>query len=212
MINPNDISKQVNTRSIFSSTANIIRAFNLQHVKLPDSRNNSYTKEQVQSGYVTPDYTRDSRSGFGKVPIFVDLILHGGYYVDNITQKEVTYPEIRFDTVLVSVDFAQRVVKTEIQGRDGTVKEYIGKDDATITIQGVITGSNGVYPQEDVNALIQWIYAPVTKSVECGFLQNMGINWIVVEGASIPQVAGGYSYQQFSINCVSDLPVEFLLT
>jgi len=105
-----------------------------------------------------------------------------------------------------------RVIKTEIQGRDGTVKEYIGRDDAHITINGVITGSNGVYPREQVKALKEWLDAPVSKSIVTWWLDNLGISEIVVENYTIPQVQGGYSYQMFSIDAISDIPVQLRIT
>jgi len=36
----------------------------------------------------------------------------------------------------------------------------------------------------------------------------LNIDNIVVEDYSIPQVEGGYSYQMFTINAISDFPVE----
>lgn len=170
-------------------------------------------------------------------PIYTDLVLMGVTYTDNLTGKPVTLendryvgstnskapPEgvgngigssfyMRLDTVLITVTKPQRVIKTEIQGRDGTVKEYIGADDARITINGIITGNNGVYPKDEVARLRAWLEAPVTKPVVSWWLGNLGVDNIVVENHSIPQVQGGYSYQMFSIDAVSDFPVELKIT
>ena len=106
----------------------------------------------------------------------------------------------------------RKIIKTEIQGRDGTVKEYIGKGDAEITVNGIITGKNGVYPRSQVNELKKWLDAPVSKGVLSWWLQNLGINNMVVNSFSIPQVQGGYSYQMFSFSASSDAPVELRIT
>jgi hypothetical protein len=174
---------------------------------------NSYEASKLSQSYQSPDAPLNTRSAdyLGTslgTPVFADLTLLGGKYTNNITGEVVTYPEIKLATVLLTVSFASRIVKTEIQGRDGTVKEYIGQDDAKVSVQGIITGWNGHYPAYEVNLLNEWRRAPVSKSVVSAYLQNLGINNLVVESFDLPQIAGGYSYQTFSIECISDAPVE----
>ena len=191
---------------IVSTTMALVRAFNLQNVHVPDARKNKYNSETLKSGYDSPDNKLyDSPLG---TPVFADVTLRGGTYVDNITGNTVKFDELQYAAVILTVSFTSRIIKTEIQGRNGTVKEYIGEDDAKVTIQGVICGSNGVYPAEDVARLNEWRRAPVAKSVTSKFLQNLGIDNLVVESFDVPQIAGGYSYQTFTIQCISDLPVE----
>jgi hypothetical protein len=223
------INKDINV------TNSLIKAFNLQNVKVQDSRNpnkyqagisklnvqpvsaNPYKADTVQANYIQQDETRPAKmSGMGGIPTFVDIVLTGpsgnpnttDTYTDNITGKQVEIPTIYFEAVICTVEFAMNIVKTPIQGRNGTVKEYIGQDDAKITFNGVICGTNGVYPKSDVAALYKWAQSPVSKGVVCGYLQNLGITNVVVESISIPQTIGGYSFQQFSLHCISDLPVE----
>jgi len=186
----------------------LVRVFNLQNVHITDSRTSQYPQISLKS---TPDLTRPAAmAGMNGIPTFVDLVLNGGIY-DTTAKKGIIYPTIKFEAVIMTIEKTARIIKTEIQGRDGSVKEYIGKDDSKITIQGVITGDNGVYPKTAVNALMQWWEAPVTKSITCPFAQNLGITNIVAEDISIPQVSGGYSYQQFTINCISDIDVNLII-
>jgi hypothetical protein len=209
----NNINQQLN---IVANTAGLIRALNLKNIHVPDARDNKYnpsvlsgdpTKSGADIALNTPQ--NQYNENLLGTPIFADLTLNGGVYYDNLLKKDVTFPTIRFATVIMTVDFVARIIKTEIQGRDGSVKEYIGQDDAKIAIQGVITGYNGHYPQNEVNLLNLWRKAPVAKAVTSTFLnQTLGINSLVVEDCSLPQVAGGYSYQTFTMNCISDLPVE----
>jgi hypothetical protein len=198
------------TFPIIATTGALIRAFNLQNVRVPDVRKNEYDTSKLATNYVEGDpKLYDSVLG---TPVFADVTLKGGSYTDIITNKVVTYPELRYDAVLLTIDFAARIIKTEIQGRNGTVKEYIGEDDAKISIQGIICGTNGHYPAFEVAQLNDWRRAPVSKAVVSTFLQNLGIDSLVVEDFSLPQVAGGYSYQTFTISCVSDLPVELKIS
>jgi hypothetical protein len=198
------------TVPIVATTAALARAFGIRAVKPTEQKGDEYQKSKAQAGYKAPDAKLyDSILG---TPVYADITLVGGTYTDNITGKAVEFPTLRFDSVILTVDFAARIVKTEIQGRNGTVKEYIGEDDASVSIQGVIVGHNGHYPALEVSSLNEWRKAPVAKAVTSTYLQNLGITNLVVEDCSIPQIAGGYSYQTFTINCISDIPVELKIT
>jgi hypothetical protein len=180
---------------------------------------NNNTYPAIQNNYV-----KDEPLGLSSLntPIYTDLSLLGCQYTDNITNQLVVLANDRFraggtaqssfylnlESILIQVTQNQRVIKTEIQGRNGTVKEYIGADDLQITVNGVLTGRNGQYPKEDVIRLKKWLDAPLAKGVTAWWLNNLGVNNIVVESYSIPQQKGGYSYQVFSFNAVADTPVE----
>jgi hypothetical protein len=120
--------------------------------------------------------------------------------------NNITTPEMTFEAILVSVTFPRNIVKTEIQGRDGTVKEYIGEGDAQITFTGVITGGNGIYPTKKISDLMKVIKAPWPIPVISTHLLNLGIYYVVFDERSFEQEEGSYSYQTFSINAVSDTP------
>lgn len=199
----------------------------LQNVQIVNAKNNPYEgKPELQLKYTKDEALGTSILG---TPVYTDLCLKGLKYTDNITNREIDLPNDRYrsgatgsnknsayymilDSILMTVSQAQRIIKTEIQGRNGTVKEYIGADDAQITIQGIITGQNGVHPKDEVKRLKDWLDAPVSKSVTAWWLNNLGINQLVVDSYSLPQTEGGYSYQVFSINCISDLPIELRIT
>jgi len=169
-------------------------------------------------------YAKDAPIGMSILgtPIYTDLSLLGCQYTDNITNEIVTLANERFraggtnasafymnlESIICTINQVQRIIKTEIQGRNGTIKEYIGADDMQITINGVITGKNGVHPKEEVIRLKKWLDAPVAKGITSWWTNNLGLNNIVVENYSFPQTPGGYSYQQFTINAISDMPVE----
>ena len=133
---------------------------------------------------------------------------------DNMTYlgvDGVTYvlPIMTFQAILCTCVFPRTIVKTEIQGRNGTVKEYIGEGDAQISFRGVITGKNGQRPKDIIQQFIQLIKAPVNVPVVSDYLNNeMGVWSVVFDERSFEQEEGGYSYQGFSVNAISDAPIE----
>lgn len=158
------------------------------------------------------NYDRDAPLGKSSLGtnIYSDLTLKyiQKYTDDNGILIEAVGEDIYLETVLITFDQPFDIIKTQIQGGRGRVKEYIGADDAKIVITGSITAPNGVYPRDKVNALKQWLDAPVSKQVTSWWLEMLDIYNIVVDSYSIPQTAGQYSQQFFTINCSGDLPVE----
>ncbi len=199
---------------IIATTAALARAFFIRSLipvqYLPVAQKKDFESSVIQNGYQSPD-AELYRSSLG-TPVYADLTLEGGSYTDNITGRTVNFPTIKINSVIMTVSFASRIIKTEIQGRNVTVKEYIGEDDASVSIQGVITGWNGHFPADEVSALNEWRRAPLSKSVTSAYLQNLGITNLVVESFEVPQVAGGYSYQTFTMQCISDIPIELKIT
>jgi hypothetical protein len=158
----------------------------------------------------TPGDKEIGKSQLG-TPVFCNLeFLSESYETQPGFQTDT--PNLKLEAVLVTVVQPKRIIKTAIDGRDGNVKEYIGMDDYQVQINGVITGSNGVYPADEVARLKRIIDAPVPIGVASRYLNNLGINLIVIENCEWLQEAGSYSYQAFSISCVSDIPQEIRLS
>lgn len=140
-------------------------------------------------------------------PVYSNIHFLDVEYTDNAGRTITTQGKI-YDAVLITVSQAKKIITTEIQGRDGTVKEYIGLDDYQVTVNGIITGSNGVHPVDEIAQLKKMLDAPVAIEVSCDYLQRLGIYNLVVMDYTFEQQSGGYSYQTFSINFKSDLPQQ----
>ena len=226
-----EVKTLIPDKSNVTAAISLVKYLGMRNVKIVNAKKNPYENT------ANATYEQDSSIGLSSLgtPIYTDLTLLGVDYTDNLTGSKVTLPNDRFrssssqstagndsglgvafymnlETVIMVVEQPIRVIKTEIQGRNGTVKEYIGADDSKITINCIITGKNGVYPREEVNRLKRWLDAPVAKGVVAWWLDNLGISNVVVENYSIPQVQGGYSYQIVTIEAVSDAPVELKIT
>lgn len=185
----------------------LIRAFNLQNVQVQGLPKNPYTDKINQQNDADPVLYL---SALG-TPVLTDLTLQGGTYTTQSGQK-ISFEDVVLQTVLVNVSQPKRIITTEIQGRDGTVKEYIGMDDYQVTINGIITGPNGHFPIDEVNALHQICKAPIPIVVISRYLHNLDIFNLVIKDFSYEQQPGAYSLQAFTIDCMSDVPVELQIT
>lgn len=117
---------------------------------------------------------------------------------------------IVIDTVLMSVSQSKNIVTTPIQGRNGTVKEYISDGDYQIDISGMIVSEDRKYPESEVNELVQILKSPVAINMISEFLNWFDIHDVVVESFTFPQTEGVRNAQTFTISCISDTPVELI--
>lgn len=166
--------------------------------------------ENFQSGTVQADDSNESRyfAYKGNAPFTETSITFESVTYTDQEGKSIRTPQLELSQILVSVTFPRNIIKTQIQGRNGTVKEYIGEGDATISFRGVLTAKNGASPKDQINTLKQIMNAPVAIPVSSSYLQNLDIYSIVFEDRTLEQEEGGYSYQSFTINAVSDIPQE----
>lgn len=117
---------------------------------------------------------------------------------------------------VVDISQTRNIVKTEIQGRDGTVKEFIANGDYHVTIKGILSNdvyspsrtitqkADKKYPIEAVAHLNDICKAPTAIPIENRVLYELGIYDIVIESFSLPSTAGRTNIQAFELNCVSD--------
>jgi len=135
--------------------------------------------------------------------VLVDLTFHGQTYTNELGQSR-TFPDIVLQTVLLSVSQSKEIVKTKINGRSGTIKEYIALGDYEVSISAILTGANGVYPKDSVQPMIAMLECPGEITVTSWYLNMFSINSIVINSYSLSQDEGGYSRQAISISASSD--------
>ena len=119
--------------------------------------------------------------------------------------------EVELQTVLSEVSMTKNVVKTAMQGVDGTTKEYIADGDYEVTIRGAVVLDENDYPEDDVKALHQLCLVKDALVVESDFLQLFDIYNLVIESYTFPQQEGFRNMQPFELQCVSDKPIELII-
>lgn len=198
------------TRPLIISAVNTIsflRKFNLPSSTPVIKSDNPYA-DRIPQG-VDPDPAM-YLSPLG-TPVVADIVFQGGTYTDNESGRQITFRDVTLATVIVSMTQPKRIIRTEIQGRDNSVKEYIGMDDYQINIQGMITGTNGTFPFQEVAELHAICKAPITIPVISAYFQLFDIFSLVITDFTFDQEAGGYSKQTFTINAISDRPIELII-
>lgn len=189
------------------NTVSFLRKFGLP-TSTPVIKNNNPYDDRIPQGVDPDPYMYLSPLG---TAVVIDIVFQGGTYTDEETGRQITFKEITLATVLVNMNQPKRIIRTEIAGRNGSVKEYIGMDDYQINIQGMICGTNGTFPFQDVAALHAICKAPITIPVISAYLQLFDIFSIVVTDFTFDQEPGGYSTQTFTMNAISDKPVELII-
>ncbi len=143
-------------------------------------------------------------------PVFSNFNVQSGSYTKN--GQNFSFDEIKIDLALFQVQYAKNIVTTPMQGRDGTVKEYISDADYIINIAGLLVAPNNTFPLDEFVSLINVLKAPVPLKVNSWYLQKFGIYNIVVTNAEFSQQPGKFSQQAFNITALSDAPVELNIT
>ena len=197
----------------------LVREFNMQNVKIIDARppfvilqktiqntDNQFDSKINKSVSIDKELYKSSLG----TAVLTDIQFTGNTWKDNYGNTQ-TFKTLKFDTILVNVNQSKNIVTTDIQGRNGTVKEYIGLGDYSVSISGVITGKNGHYPIDEVKDLKRMLDANIAINVVSWYLQNLDISSLVIKDYEISQDLGGYSYQRFTITALSDSPQEIAI-
>jgi hypothetical protein len=115
------------------------------------------------------------------------------------------------DASLIDASQAKIIIKTQIQGRPGRVKEFISLDDFSIEIRGLIISQNDNYPLDEVRKLSEIFKINSELQVEALVLNMLGIHNIVIEDIKWPRLEATPSVQPFTISASSDTPIELQL-
>jgi hypothetical protein len=187
---------------ISQAIVGLVEYANLQNVKIHNEQKSPYV---INAGSEQDTTNFTSKLG---TPVYSNVIFNAGKQFDQNMNEINNWSDFRIDDCLISISQAKKIVTTEIQGRDGTVKEYIGMDDFQVQIVGRLNGSYGVNPKSDTKILKTILDAGQPLAITSWWLQNLGITDIVVVNYDLGQIEGEYSTQYFTINAISDKIVE----
>jgi Domain of unknown function (DUF6046) len=154
------------------------------------------------------------------MPVECYLKFIGSTYT-SLQGKQITIPDITFETILITLKMGKMIKKTDITGRDtGSVKEYISQRDWSVELRAIISAGqpvnsnvskmnqDGVYPRFNMQEIWKVLQAPIAIKVSCWYLNQFDINYLVIDdGVDIQQIEGEYDNQRLIIPCCSDNPL-----
>ena len=156
--------------------------------------------------------------GKEKNPELLDLgELEGRTWLTSLALKHGG-KEFVFNECLISLNMEKNIVTTALQGRNGTIKEYISDGDYNITIDAGISnytidqdGEHNIdYPIDAVAELKNILCLPETLEVQSDFLEIFGIKSAVVKSFDLQQETHS-NRQSINIQMLSDEPYEIRL-
>jgi hypothetical protein len=177
-----------------------------------ETRNIEY--DMSNSYYENGEYRDTNRSG---------AFLEGTDKIVNITFLPTAYrnefgeddetPELSLELCTIGININKRVVKTNLLNQKGSVKEIIGQNDYTVSISGVLVGDFSFptsdkpqlgKPIEQMRLLIEIIESKTAVDVASPYLNNFGIDSIMIESGNLPQEIDSLNLQKFTISAYSD--------
>lgn len=114
------------------------------------------------------------------------------------------------DTVLIEVcNRPKNIIRTPIQGRNGTVKELIGMDDWHLSIMGqLINPAAKDYPEDAVASMVSIYESNRSFGVGGSGLCAIGVHAIVMSDLKLTRRPGYPNSVAFKIDAYSDDPIE----
>jgi len=132
-------------------------------------------------------------------------------YID-VEGNIIPQPQISIDTVLMEVSQTRNIVRTALQGRNGTIKQWVSDGDFEVRVTGKIVDPDNNYPLQQVKDLKELISIPDAVKVRSDFLnQIFGIQNVVLTEPSWPQIEGVRNEQAFSFLMIEDKPLEIVV-
>lgn len=170
----------------------------------------------------SPDYTgfelwdEETAANVTKLgtPILDQITLEDGRYqtfeVQNGVMKPLTviFPGYTFPGwPMLDVSQDKVIVTTAINGRQGTIKEYIYTDDYQVTIRGILVGDGNNYPYYGRKKLADVCKINASYGVVSRVLMGMGIYALVFKSVQFNDVEGYNNVCTYTITALSDLDI-----
>lgn len=133
-------------------------------------------------------------------PIVSDLILSYGEQI------------FTFDVALIELTGRKNIVETTIQGRDGSVKEFIANADKAINIKAILYSEQpDNYPIELVRSFEELMQVNDTLNCISPVFDIFGITGLVVKDYKIRQTEGQMNIVPVDITAIEDKYLDILV-
>lgn len=139
--------------------------------------------------------------------LFDDITFSAGSY-KTLEGVVVDYDEFKLQSVRFVVSQEKNIVRTQISGRNGTVKEYNNDGDYQIALNADINEKENIFPADQLQAFQEIKKVPQSIPIISKILNSIFDidNVVITEFALNPGTGKGNV--QISINLESDLPFD----
>jgi len=121
----------------------------------------------------------------------------------------------------MTVNQTKNIIRTPIQAKSGTIKEYVSDGDFEIDVSGILVSEGeNTYPTDQVESLMQLFSIPDSLRITSEFLNHFGvaspkgisgIDEVVIADFGFPQTEGVRNSQLFTCKMISDTPIELII-
>lgn len=151
------------------------------------------------------EFEPDNGKSYLGTPILSFIEFPEGSY-ETLNGEVINFDGIKINEVLLSLTQTKNIITTQIQGRNGTVKEYVSDGDFIISVTGMAVNQKNAFPEAAINALKEICKVPDTLVINCPFLQYFGITAGVITDYTFSEKQGSRNVIDFSISIISDTP------
>jgi len=125
-------------------------------------------------------------------------------FKDNI--QNPNYYSVTVDNVAIRLSQANRIVRTAVEGENGTIKEFTSKDDYTISFDILLAGANPYQTDTRTLKQLEALFSfPFPLRVNSIYLNNIfDITYIYVDSMDVTQNRDYGNLTTLSINAYSD--------
>lgn len=160
-----------------------------------------------------------ARYSYLGTPVFSNLEIPEGLYIDN-QGNTINFNGIRFDTALMSVTLEKNIVRTAINGLNGTVKQFISLGDYSVDVQAIVIGQTdannsgfdvretNTVPETEIRKLNKILQVPQEIEIISEFLDFFDISTVVMTGGNVTQREGYRDSVFANFGLLSDTPIE----
>lgn len=122
---------------------------------------------------------------------------------------ELYHPDLKtilLENAIVEISQNRNIVTTSLQGRNGTVKEFISNGDYELSIKGLLFEKNWSLPKKQTQLLHRFFTISDNIEIIHEFCNSIGIYEIVITNFSFPYTPF-INCVAFEFNALSDTPL-----
>lgn len=129
---------------------------------------------------------------------------------DSTGTRTIGMASLLLPIVMVEISRKKNMEMTDVEGRDGSVKEYGSHGDFVMNVKGIFLG-DGAYPKKERDGLAAFEAAKVAVPVANKLLNDLYVFDVVIDDLRWVPLEGVQHAQAFEFTAYSDSPVALKL-